>query len=396
MSHRPAAVIAAGRLVAVAAVGEWHDLTARAPEVLDGSGSKPRLGYEAMSTGTLLTWFEATARRLPWRGAVRDPYRVLVSELMLQQTQVDRVVPRYLEFLTRFPDLATLAAADQDEVVAAWSGLGYYRRARSLHRLAREIAAAGGALPETAAELEQLPGIGPYTAAAVASLAHGEAAPVLDGNVLRVGARVLAFDGDPRTKAGRTAITGWVRGLMEGAAPGAVNEALMELGARVCTPSSPDCGRCPLAADCRALATGEPQRFPPPRRRREVEDHHWVAACCVGDDGRWLLRQVTEGPILAGLWLPPFGPLGTGEDPAAAAVALSPVPPAGPVETLAPVRHGITHRRIEVVPVRVPVPGWQPAAGWCWADPARPGLPTSSLMEKILNSNSLWLAVQSE
>ncbi len=349
-----------------------------------------------MSADALLGWFDANARSLPWRDAVRDPYRVLVSELMLQQTRVDRVVARYLEFLNRFPTLMALAAADEDEVVAAWSGLGYYRRARSLHRLAREMAAAGGVLPKSAAELELLPGIGPYTAAAVASLAHGEATPVLDGNVLRVGARVLALAGDPRAAAARRAITAWVQVLMRGVAPGAVNDALMELGARLCTPSSPRCGACPLAGGCRAHAAGEPERYPAPRPRRAAEDHRWVAACCVGPDGRWLLRQVSEGPILVGLWLPPFRPLAVGEDPIAAAAGLSPAPAAGRPERLGPVRHSITHRRIEVVPVRVPVAAWSSAAGWCWAPPENPGVPTSSLLEKILHLNSLWFASDSE
>lgn len=345
-----------------------------------------------MSAGALLDWFAANARSLPWRDEVRDPYRVLVSEQMLQQTQVDRVVPRYLEFLARFPTLAALAVATEDEVVAAWSGLGYYRRARSLHRLAREVAAAGGVLPDSAAELERLPGIGPYTAAAVASLAHGEAVPVLDGNVLRVGARVLALDGDPRTAAGRAAITAWVRELMTGSAPGAVNEALMECGAQICTPSSPACGGCPLATDCRALAAGEPERYPPPRPRRVTEDHQWVAACCVGGDGRWLLRQVADGPILRGLWLPPFRPLAGGDEPLGAARELSPAPLVGQGEVLTPVRHAITHRRIVVVPVRLPVDTWSPAAGWRWADPRNPDLPTSSLLEKILKINDLWFS----
>jgi len=347
--------------------------------------------HSFMATAALLDWFVAHARRLPWRTEPRDPYHVVVSELMLQQTQVDRVAPRFEAFVARFPDLGSLAAADEDEVVAMWSGLGYYRRARLLHRLAREVVAGGGSLPDSPAELERLPGIGPYTAAAVASLAFGRRAPVLDGNVLRVGARYLAIEGDPRDAAGRAAILGWVDRLMADRPPGAVNEALMELGATVCTPAAPSCGRCPLAAGCRGRASGDPAAFPPPRLRRQVEDHRWVAACLVGPDGRWLLRRVAEGPILRGLWLPPFRPLGAADDPAEAAVGESPIPPTGRAEALAAVRHGITHRRIHLLPVRVPVGSWRPAGGWCWADPRRPEVPTSSLLGKILDRNRVWL-----
>ncbi len=344
-----------------------------------------------MTTGALLDWFRAHARRLPWRSDPRDPYHVVVSELMLQQTRVDRVVPRFEAFVARFPDVNSLAAVAEDEVVAMWSGLGYYRRARLLHRLAREVVAGDGSLPASPAELERLPGVGPYTAAAVASLAFGVRAPVLDGNVMRVGARYLAIEGDPRGPAGRTAILGWVDGLMADHPPGAVNEALMELGATVCTPSAPACGRCPLAVGCRARAAGDPSRYPPPRARRKVEDHRWVAACLMGADGRWLLRRVAEGPILRGLWLPPFRPLGSVDDPVETAVGESPVPPVGPAEVLSPVRHAITHRRLDVLPVLVPVASWRPVEGWCWADPHRPEVATSSLLAKILDRNRVWL-----
>lgn len=346
-----------------------------------------------MTTAALLDWFRTHARRLPWRAEPRDPYHVVVSELMLQQTQVDRVAPRFEAFVARFPDLGSVAAAGEDEVVVMWSGLGYYRRARLLHRLAREVVARGGALPATSADLERLPGIGPYTAAAVASLAFGRRTPALDGNVLRVGARYLAIEDDPRGSAGRSAILAWVADLMADQPPAAVNEALMELGSTVCTPSGPACGRCPLSSGCRALASGDPAAFPPPRARRQFEDHRWAAACLVGPDGRWLLRRVDDGPILRGLWLPPFRSVGQGGDSVAVAVGESPVPPVGPAEALSAVRHGITYRRIEVVPVRVSVGTWLPAEGWRWADPHCPDMPTSSMLAKILERNRAWFGV---
>jgi A/G-specific adenine glycosylase len=338
----------------------------------------------------LLAWYRDNARVLPWRGEPRDPYRVLVSELMLQQTQVDRVRPRFEAFIDAFPDLATLAAAPEEAVLAAWSGLGYYRRARMLHRLARELAAAAGTLPRSAAELAELPGVGPYTAAAVASLAFGEAVPVLDGNVQRVASRVLAVDGDPRSADGREALLRWLRPLVEEGPPGLVNEALMELGATVCRPASPHCERCPLAADCLANAEGRQERIPPPRRRRSEQVLSWAAACCVDASGRWLVRQVCEGPILRGLWLPPIAELAPREDPEEAARRLVPGELLNPPRRLTAVRHSITHRRITVHPVRLDLEeGAAATAAGRWVDPASPSIPTSSLFSKLLRISNL-------
>jgi A/G-specific adenine glycosylase len=315
---------------------------------------------------------------------------VLVSELMLQQTQVDRVVPRFEAFIRAFPDLQSLAAASEDEVLAAWSGLGYYRRARLLWRLAREVAAGPGELPVSADELVELPGIGPYTAAAVASLAFGEAVPVLDGNVARVASRVLASTGDPRSAAGRAMLLGWLGPLVQAGPPGLVNEALMELGATVCRPTSPDCTSCPLAMACRARAEGRPERYPVPRPRRASVDLVWAAACCIDSGGRWLVRRVASGPILIGLWLPPIGPVEEGERPEDVARRLIEATPSAPVELLPPVRHSITHRRITVHPVRLRmVPAPVPADGDRWVDPARDAIATSSLFVKILAVNEL-------
>lgn len=337
----------------------------------------------------LVAWFDANARPLPWRTVPRDPYRSLVSELMAQQTQLDRVVPRFEAFVRRFPSLAVLARASEDEVLESWSGLGYYRRARLLHRLAREVAVGDGQLPGTAAELERLPGIGPYTAAAIASMAHGEAVPAVDGNIARVGTRVLALAADPRSKVGRQAVGDWVRDLMRQAPPGVVNEALMELGATVCAPNRPECGRCPLAGGCRARGEGDPTRYPRPRRRRSPVDVRWLAVIVGDPGGRWLLRRVTDGPILRGLWLPPFAeidPLRPLEDQA---LKLIPLGGVGSMDVAKPVNHSITHRRIEVTPVRAVVarPVSAPT-GWAWADPAAPDLPTSSLLGKLLKSVS--------
>jgi A/G-specific adenine glycosylase len=337
----------------------------------------------------LVTWFHANARPLPWRTTPRDPYRSLVSELMAQQTRMERVVPRFELFIRRFPTLGDLAAASRDEVLEAWSGLGYYRRARLLHRLAREVVAGNGELPTTAAELEKLPGIGPYTAAAVASIVFGESIPLMDGNVGRVGARVLALAEDPRKARGKAVILEWVSQMMSHAPPGEVNEALMELGARVCTSSQPACESCPMAPVCRSHIEGDPTAYPPPRQTRETIDVRWLAVIVQDQDGRWLLREVTEGPILRGLWLPPFTEIDDSRLLEEQVWELIPFQASGFVEFSKPIRHSITHRRIEVTPARFVVD--HPVSvsmGWSWADPATPNLPTSSLLGKLFKSVS--------
>ncbi len=346
---------------------------------------------------SLLAWFRANARRLPWREEPRDPYRVLVSELMLQQTQVERVIPRFEAFVAAFPDLTALAAATEEEILTLWSGLGYYRRARLLHRLARQVVEDGGRLPRTAVELERLPGVGPYTAAAVSSLVHGETIPVLDGNVMRVASRFLGFSGDPRQSAGRGVLTRWIEGLLAEGPPGEINEALMELGATVCRPRAPRCGVCPLSPGCAANVDGCPEAYPPPRRRREVIHLRWVAACCVDEAGRWLVRLVDEGPILEGLWLPPMSPLAPGDDPVEVARGLVPGPYEASPRLLDEVPHSITHRRIRIVPVRLSVVGG--GIGELegrWIDPDAVALPTSSIFGKLLQTNNLELGDSNE
>jgi A/G-specific adenine glycosylase len=297
------------------------------------------------------------------------------------------VVPRFESFVAKFPAFGSLAGASEEEVLAEWSGLGYYRRAHMLHRLAREVAERPGGLPGSAAELVDLPGIGPYTAAAVASLAFGEAEPVLDGNVMRVGARVLALEGDPRSAEGRRRLAAWVRRLMEDQPAAEVNEGLMELGATVCTPTDPDCGHCPLGSECEARELGLQADFPPPRRRRATESQRWVAACVVAEDGTWLVRRVDEGPILRGLWLPPLADLEDESDPSKCAVRLVPFEPTSQPKAGGAVRHNITHRRIDVYPVFFAADRFElPSEAWRWVDPNKPSVPTSSLFGKLFDA----------
>jgi len=306
---------------------------------------------------------------------------------MLQQTQVDRVVPRFESFVRRFPTFEMLARASEEEVLEEWSGLGYYRRARMLHRLAREVKGRRDGLPRTARELVNLPGIGPYTAAAVASLAFAEAEPVLDGNVMRVGARVRALEADPRSAEGRHRLELWIRSLMEGESPGQVNEALMELGAIICLPVGPDCSRCPLRPGCEAMKQGRQEDFPPPRHRRATERLRWVAACVVIPEREWLVRRVDEGPILRGLWLPPLLEIEDGADPAKAASHLVPFVRMSSPKVADTVRHNITHRKIDVIPVFFEAARSEPPSdAWRWIDPRYPGVPTSSLLAKLVDA----------
>jgi A/G-specific adenine glycosylase len=335
----------------------------------------------------LLAWFDRHRRDLPWR-KTRDPYRIWLSEVMLQQTRVETVLPYYERFLARFPTVGALAAAEVDEALALWSGLGYYRRARQLHAAARQIAAAGGELPRTLAGLLALPGIGAYTAAAVGSIAFGIAVPVLDGNVERVASRLLAEEGDPRAGAARSRLLAKAAELLDPARPGDGNQALMELGATLCTPRRPRCLLCPLRPGCRAAESGDPERYPPPRRRRETETLR-LAAFVVERDGRVLLfRRPEDSDLLAGTWELPWvrteGEEGSPEAGLAARYGgrwrLGP--------RLGAVRHGITYRDLLVEVRQADVEGSGEvregvAAGW-YDGPGRAGLPLSSLVEKAL------------
>ena len=216
-----------------------------------------RLATKRLPAARLLRWATKNLRDLPWRVEPRDPYRVWVSEIMLQQTQVVTVIPYFRRFTERFPTVQALAAAPLDDVLKLWEGLGYYARARNLHRAARKVVAEfEGRLPDTVEELSQLPGIGRYTLGAIASIAFGRDAPVVDGNVKRVLCRVYAIRGDARRPAVQKKLWALAEANLPKGKAGRWNEAMMELGATVCTPRSPRCDECPLAGVCRARALG--------------------------------------------------------------------------------------------------------------------------------------------
>ena len=247
----------------------------------------------------LLAWASRQKRALPWRGT-RDPYRIWVSEVMLQQTTVAVVRGRYEKFLSRFPDLASLARAREDSVLSAWSGLGYYARARNLRRAARRILREhGGRMPRDPAALRRLPGFGEYTAAAVAGLAFGSRLPAADANVTRVLSRLDALEGRIGTRAHREAVRKRARGLLARCSPGLLTAALMDLGQLVCLPRNPRCGWCPLAHECRALR-GSPEGYPR-RRKKPRAIEVFLAAACARRDGRALLAR-RPGVLLGRLW----------------------------------------------------------------------------------------------
>jgi A/G-specific adenine glycosylase len=334
----------------------------------------------------LLDWFERHRRDLPWR-RTGDPYRIWVSEVMLQQTRVETVLPYYQRFLKRFPTLRDLAGAEIEEVLALWSGLGYYRRARQLHAAARQVVAAGGGFPSSAEELLQLPGVGAYTAAAVASIAFRQVVPVLDGNVERVLSRRLALAGDPRRGAARRELLAAAASLLDRERPGDSNQALMELGATLCTPRRPQCLLCPLRAGCRAAAAGEPERYPQARQRRQVERRRLVAAVVESAAGVLLFRRPEGSPLLAGTWELPWAEAGEAPEEALAARyggrwQLGP--------PLARVRHGITFRDLEVAVHRARLEAAgevreAPEAGW-FDESGRAALPLSSLIVKVMKA----------
>ncbi len=251
-------------------------------------------------------WFAANARPLPWRpeSGTRDPYVSLVSEVMLQQTQAARIAERLPGFIARFPTMHALAEADVDDVLAAWTGLGYYRRARALHACAREIVAKhDGRVPSSAADLRELPGIGPYSAGSISSIVFGEREAIVDANVARVALRI---DGVEASAKDPTALRWvWVRAaslVQRAESPALLNEGLMELGGLVCTPRSPACGRCPMARMCRAKRDGSVDRIPSIARAGRKRTIHHAAVIVRDGAGRVLMERRPDTGLWAAHW----------------------------------------------------------------------------------------------
>ncbi len=296
----------------------------------------------------LLAWFDVHGRHdLPWQRP-GDPYAVWVSEIMLQQTQVATVIPYYQRFMARFPDLASLAAASEDEVLAHWSGLGYYARARNLHRAARQaVAEHGGRLPEDIDTLQTLPGIGRSTAGAILSLALGQRHAILDGNVKRVLARHHAIPGWP----GQAAVARTLWSLAEALTPdervAEYNQAMMDLGATLCTRSRPACERCPLAADCAARRQGRQADFPGRKPRRPLPERRVQMLLVRDPEGRVLLERRPAEGVWGGLWSLPELPADA--DPLAWCRGQG-YHPIGTARALPSRRHTFSHFHLEILP----------------------------------------------
>lgn len=255
----------------------------------------------------LLAWYDRAKRDLPWRLAAGaagplDPYHVLLSETMLQQTQVATVIPYFHRFLERFPSLISLSKADEQEVLRLWQGLGYYSRARNLLKLARTVAEQfNGQIPSDIEGLLSLPGVGRYTAGAIASIAFEVRAPILDGNVQRVLCRLDALPHDPRERETNAILWRRAEEILPNKRVGDFNSALMELGATVCTPRSPQCLLCPVQKHCQAFAAGKQEQIPPPKVRRASP---WVLrkTYCIARENRWLIEKRPDSGRWAGMW----------------------------------------------------------------------------------------------
>lgn len=260
---------------------------------------------------SLLIWYRANARQLPWRGHA-DPYAIWVSEVMLQQTQVATVIPYFQRWLERFPSLSSLAEASIQDVLSAWEGLGYYSRARNLHQAAQLVQALGGQIPTTAKALRKLPGIGRYTAGAIASIAFGENVAALDGNIRRVLARLFNIEELVRSAPGEARLWKLAEKYLPEGAAGDYNQALMDLGASLCTPSTPNCPACPLLEICQAYQLGVQEQRPVILPKAAIP-HFQVSAAVLEREGCYLLTQRPLNGLLGGLWEFPGGKQEPGE-----------------------------------------------------------------------------------
>jgi A/G-specific adenine glycosylase len=307
-------------------------------------------GLQRLMNLRLLRWYDRHRRDLPWRvprdcDRLPDPYHVLVSEAMLQQTQAAAVVPYFLRFLQKFPTLRTLAEADEQDVLRQWQGLGYYSRARNLRWAAREIVAKhDGQIPREVDHLLALPGVGRYTAGAIASIAFDQRAPILDGNVARVLCRLDRLEADPRETKSQKIL--WRRALevLPKRRCGDFNSAMMELGATVCTPRAPKCLLCPVREHCEAFAAGVQELIPPPRKKQATPLLR-RNVLCVRRDGRYLIELRPARGRWAGMWQ--FVTLDAEVKPTRASLRRALAVQVKSPTLLGQITHGLTHRRYE-------------------------------------------------
>ena len=319
--------------------------------------------------GALLPWYRENRRVLPWREEV-SAYRTWVSEIMLQQTRVAAVIPYFQRFMAAYPTVEDLAACDEGELMRLWAGLGYYSRARNLRRAAQVIAGEyGGAFPRTYQQLMALPGVGDYTAGAILSIAFGEPVPAVDGNVLRVAARVGGCELDILDPKNRRQFRRWMEAVMPRQEPGAFNQALMDLGAGICLPGgAPLCDACPAADFCAAREQGRQRELPvrAPKKEKRLEEK--TVFLLLGPEGT-ALRQRPDTGLLAGLWEYPHVPGRLTEEQAARQLRQWGLTPRAWLRQM-DARHIFTHIRWEMTGYLVQVEGRGPA-DWLWADGAR-------------------------
>jgi len=320
----------------------------------------------------LLKWYGRNKRDLPWR-RTKDPYAIWVSEIMLQQTTVEAVIPYYERFLKRFPSVEALAKGPEEDVLTLWSGLGYYSRARNLFKAADLLKR--GNFPSDVEGLIKLPGIGRYTAGAISSIAFGKKAPIVDGNVIRVLARLYAIEDDPKSSAGQKIFWKKADEILPDDSLGDFNQALMELGAMVCSPEKPACLLCPVEAFCKARVSNRVADFPRPKKKTEYRDVRMVAAVIKRDEEVLLVQRPGKG-LLKGMW---ELPMGEGDH----------LPSGWPVEIvrpLKPVKHSVLNRRLTIYPFLCRLRKKENfSEKVLWVKPSNINeLPTSSMNRKIL------------
>jgi A/G-specific adenine glycosylase len=355
----------------------------------------PRRSIPLRATGprtvgrAVTDWFLRTRRALPWR-ATRDPYRIWVAEVLLQQTRVEQAIPYFERFVARFPDLGALARARPAEVLKLWQGAGYYARARHLHDAAREVEARHeGSLPRSVEELERLPGVGPYTARAIAALAFRARVVPVDANALRVAARWTREERPVQLASVRASLTAVLERAAPPGAPGEFAEAIMELGETICRPRAPRCDRCPVAFGCRAARELEDPAAVPRPAIRPPRPHVQAAVVAVTGDGRWFVQRRPIDGLLGGLWEFPGGKIEAGESPAEAARREFLEETGVPVGLLRPVgvvHHGYSHFTVELHVFRGAVRRLpEPARTRRWATLKEIGrLPLPRATEKVL------------
>lgn len=341
----------------------------------------------------VLDWFDHHGRKtLPWQQDI-TPYRVWVSEIMLQQTQVSTVIPYYERFMARFPNIETLADASQGDVLHLWTGLGYYARGRNLHACAQTVVREhGGIFPSTVDGLEALPGIGRSTAGAIAAISMGVHASILDGNVKRVLSRFYAVDGWPGSNSVQKELWLIADRLTPSKRVGDYTQAMMDLGATLCTRSKPECGRCPLQPQCLGYASGNPQQYPHSKPKKAKPEKHTALLIFENEQGEILLQQRPQKGIWGGLWSFPEHPVNTDELVIQNFASTELNARVHQHTTWASFKHTFSHYHLHIQPIHVQIERDQPSApleaeNVCWYNPQKPlDLGLAAPVQTLINS----------